>query len=136
MLDMHLSVCLLCMTSVLESLRLTLFRSLSSLNMYKMQCIGNTLTSIVKNCNRCSRHLLFSMLLDAKSNLTVSSSSFTMVNLDILDICCLFIMEDIAQDTTFQIKGSWRFLNIIHLYISKKMVSCLRVCLRFYLGKD
>ena len=29
-------------------------------------------------------------------------------------------MEDIVQDTTIQIKGSWRFLNSVHLYINKK----------------
>ena len=32
----------------------------------------------------------------------------------------LLIVEDIVQDTTVQIKGSWRFLNSVHLYINKK----------------
>ena len=32
----------------------------------------------------------------------------------------LLIVEDIVQDTTIQIKGSWGFLNSVHLYINKK----------------
>ena len=29
-------------------------------------------------------------------------------------------MEDVVQDITIQIKGSWKFLNYIHLYKNKK----------------
>ena len=37
-----------------------------------------------------------------------------------LVLFCLLIVEDIGQDITAQIKGSWRFLNSVHLYINKK----------------
>ena len=33
---------------------------------------------------------------------------------------CLYIVEDMAQDTTTQIKGSWMFLNNTHQYPNKK----------------
>ena len=39
-----------------------LFRSLSSFNMRKLQCIQNTLGRIVKNCNRYSRATLLKKL--------------------------------------------------------------------------
>ena len=29
----------------------------------------------------------------------------------------LFIVYDMVQDTTVQIKGSWRFLNVTHVYV-------------------
>ena len=35
-------------------------------------------------------------------------------------LICLFIVEDMAQDKTTQIKGSWRFLNTTHEYTNKK----------------
>ena len=37
-----------------------------------------------------------------------------------LVLFCLLILEDIVQDTTVQIKGSWIFLNSSHLHINKK----------------
>ena len=35
-------------------------------------------------------------------------------------LICLSIVEGMAQDTTAQIRGSWRFLNFTHLYTNKK----------------
>ena len=32
---------------------------------------------------------------------------------------CLLSVEDMTQDITVQIKGSWRFLNITHMCINK-----------------
>ena len=40
-----------------------------------------------------------------------------------LVLFCLYGDEDIVQDTTVQIKVSWRFLNFIHLYINKKTLA-------------
>ena len=48
------------------------------------------------------------------------TSFFTVVIPVTLVLFCLLAVEDIVQDTTTQIKGSWRFLNFIHLYINKK----------------
>ena len=59
------------------------------------------------NCVRCICHFMF-------------ASFFTVVILIILVLLCLLIVEDIVQDTTFQLKGSWMLLNSIHLYIYKK----------------
>ena len=88
----------------------SLFRSLSSLNMRKLQCIQNTLARIVTNCNKYTRA---SPILKRLHWLPVESR-------------CIFktttlVAEDIVQDTTIQIKGSWRFLNSVHLYINPKI---------------
>ena len=42
-------------------------------------------------------------------------SFFTVVTHTISALICLFVVEDMAQDTTAQMKGSWRFLNTTHL---------------------
>ena len=35
-------------------------------------------------------------------------------------LICLFVVEDMTQDTTAHMKGSWRFPNTTHLYTNKK----------------
>ena len=47
-------------------------------------------------------------------------SFFTAVTQTISALICLFIAKGRAQDTTAQIRGSWRFLNSTHLYTNKK----------------
>ena len=54
---------------------------------------------------------------------------FTVGITTILVFFCLFIVEDMAQDTTVQIKGSWRFLNSTHLYINPKNISATALLL-------
>ena len=86
----------------------SLFRSLSSLNMRKLQCIQNTLARIVTNCNKYTRaspilkrlHWLpveicciFKLPLDF-------TSFFTMVIPVTLVLFCLLDVEDIVQDTS------------------------------------
>ena len=43
-----------------------------------------------------------------------------MVTQTISALICLFIMDGMAEDTTSQIRGSWRYLNSTHLYTNKK----------------
>ena len=97
----------------------SLFRSLSSLNMRKLQCIQNTLARIVTNCNKYTRA---SPILKRLHWLPVESRCiFKTATLVTLVLFCPLVAEDIVQDTTIQIKGSWRFLNSVHLYINPKI---------------
>ena len=43
-----------------------------------------------------------------------------MVTQAISVLICLLVVEHIAQDTTTQIKGSWRFRNTTHQYTNPK----------------
>ena len=92
----------------------SLFRSLSSFHMRKLQCIQNTFGRIVTYCNRCSRA---SPILKKLHWLPVEFrcifkqplwfiSFFTAVTQTISALICLFVVEGMAQDTTAQIKGS------------------------------
>ena len=104
----------------------SLFRSLSSFNMHKLQCIQNTLARIV-----CNKYTLASPILKQLHWLPVESccifKTATLVykflysgHSSYFILFCLLVLEDIIQDTTIQIKGSWRFFNSAHLYINKK----------------
>ena len=91
-------------------------RSLSSFNMRKLQCSQNTLGMIVTNCNRYSGA---TPILKKQSNFGVFSklplwfiSFFTMFTQVISALFCLFVVEGMAQDTTAQIKASWRFPSV------------------------
>ena len=46
---------------------------------------------------------------------------FTVVIQTISALICLFVTEGMAQDTTAQIRGSWRFRNSTHLYTNQKI---------------
>ena len=107
----------------------SLFRSLSSLNMHKLQCIQNTLARIVTNCNKYTRA---SPMLKQPHWLPVELRSFfktaTLVQKFLHSgnpsyFCSLCHCEDIIQDTMVLIKGSWRFLNSVHLYIYKNSLA-------------
>ena len=50
---------------------------------------------------------------------------FTVVTQAISALIFLFIVEDMAQDTTAQIKGSWWFLNTTHQYTNPKHTSVI-----------
>ena len=107
----------------------SVFRSSSSLNMRKLQCIQNTLARIVTNCNKYTQaspilkrlHWLPVEFRCIFKTATLVTSFFTMVIPVTLVLFCLLIVEDIVQDITIQIKGSWRFLNSVHLYINQKI---------------
>ena len=98
----------------------SLFRSLSSFHMRKLQCIQNTLRRIVTNCNRYSwaspilkkLHWLPVEFRCIFKTATLVYSFFTVVTQTILALICLFVVEGMAQDTTAQIRGSWRFLSL------------------------
>ena len=98
----------------------SLFRSLSSFNMCKLQCIQNTLAiGLSQMMTNTHRHLLFSndsktATLDYNFLSNGPTSYFQLV------LFCLLLVEDIVQYTTVRIKGSWRFLNSVHLYINPK----------------
>ena len=53
------------------------------------------------------------------------TSFFTVVTQAISALICLFVGEDMAQDTIAQIKGSWRFLNTTHQYTNPKNTSVI-----------
>ena len=73
-------------------------------------------------------HLLFSNgSIGSQLNFTALSepsikftSFFTVVIQVTLLLFWLFFMKDIVQNTTVQIKSSWRFLSSVHLYINLK----------------
>ena len=46
-------------------------------------------------------------------------SMFTVIIPTIFLRLCPSVVEDVAQDTTVQIKGFWKFLKSTHLYINK-----------------
>ena len=104
--------------AVLESSRLdyynSLFRSLSSFNMRKLQCIQNTLGRIVTHCNRYSHATpILKNSIGCQLNFGVFSklplwfiSFFRVVTQAISVVICLLVVEDMVQDTTTQIKGS------------------------------
>ena len=96
----------------------SLFRSLSSFHIRKLQCIQNTLGRTVTNCDRYSRA---SPILKKLYWLPVEFRFFTVVTPTISALICLFVVESMAQDATPpQIRGSWRFLNSTLLYTNKK----------------
>ena len=87
----------------------SLFRSLSSFHMHKLQCTQNTLGRIVTNCNRYSRAspiLQNIHWLPVKFRCIFKTNFFTVVSQTISVLICLFVAEGMAQDTTFQIRGS------------------------------
>ena len=87
----------------------SLFRSLSSFNMRKLQCMQNTLGRIVTKKD--THRLLTKNSIGVFSKLPLLFTSFfTVVTQAISALICLFIVEDMEQDTTIQIIGSWRFL--------------------------
>ena len=106
----------------------SLFRCLSSFYMHKLQCIQNTLDWIVTNCNRYSRAILILKKLcwlpiefgcifkTATLVYKFLHSGHPSYFSPYLSINCGLM----AQDTTAQIKGTWRFLNTIHQYTNKK----------------
>ena len=65
-------------------------------------------------------------------------SFFTVVIQAILVLFCQFVVEDMAQDITVQIKGSRKFLNTTHLYTDKKNTSVTVLVLRLTVcrGRD
>ena len=93
--------------------------------MRKLQCFQNTLTRIVTNCNKYTRaspilKRLHWLPLEFCCIFSKKKSFFTVVIPVTLVLFCLLVVEDIVQDTTIQIKSSFRFLNSVHLYIYKK----------------
>ena len=103
----------------------SLFRSLSSFNMHTLQCIQNKKLQIPIATHEL---LLFSKTcVGYHLNLGVFSkvplwfiSFLAVVTQAISALICLFTMEDMAQDTNTQIRGSWRFLNYPSVHKSKK----------------
>ena len=68
-----------------------------------------------KNCIGCQSNF------SAFSKLPLwSISFFILVTQTISVLICLFIVEEMAQDTTAQIRDSWRLLNTTHLYTNQK----------------
>ena len=106
----------------------SLFRGLSSFNMRKLQCIQNTLSRTVTNCNRYSFSQTTPLVCQLISlhfqnfhfGLYVSSQWLSKL---FQPSFCLFIVEDMAQDIAVQIKDYWRFLNTTHLYANPKTIS-------------
>ena len=101
----------------------SLFRSLSSLKMRKLQCIQNTLARMATNCNKytwASTILNIFHWLPGESSVSSKlllkfTGFFTVVIPVTFVLFCLLFVEDIVQDTTIQIKDSWRFLYSIYL---------------------
>ena len=53
--------------------------------------------------------------------ITLAPSFFFRVVIPVaLDLFCSLIVENIVQDTTIQVKGSWRLLNYVNWYIKKE----------------
>ena len=67
--------------------------------------------------------MLISLLLNT-SAIFAKTCKFTSIFKEVISVILvlffLLVVEDIVQDTTLQIKGYWRFLNSIHLYIIEK----------------
>ena len=109
----------------------SLLRSLSSFNMRKLLCIQNTPGMIVTNCNRYSwatpilkkLHWLPVEFRCVFKTATLVYKFLHSGHQVISALICLFIMEDMAQDSTIQIKGSWRILNTTHQYQNPKNTS-------------
>ena len=114
----------------------THFQAICLCQKTRLKCMLNTNYSVFKTCLvRLSQtaidthwHLLFSNnSIGWQGNFTVFSklplwfiSFFTVVIQDISVLFCLFFVKDMAQDIAILIKGSWRFLNIKHLYTNPK----------------
>ena len=105
----------------------SLFRNLSTFNMHKLQCTQNTLRRIVRNCNRYSgaSHILKKLhWLPVEFRCIFKTATLVYKFLHsghtTSALICLFVAEGMAQDTTAQIRGSWRFLNFTHLYTNRK----------------
>ena len=106
----------------------SLFRSLSSFNIRKCSVFKTHLVGLSQTAIDTYGHLQFlnnsigcQLSFAVFLNLPVwFISFFTLVISAVSVLFFLFIVEDMAQDITVQIKGSWRFLNTIHLYMNKK----------------
>ena len=105
-----------------------LFRSLSNFNMSKLQCIKNTLSVLVTNCNK---YIWAYPILKQLDWLPVEFHCiFKMTTLVLHSRHSSYfgsfrpsIVEDISQDITIQIKGSKRSLNSTYLHINKEYSS-------------
>ena len=100
----------------------SLFRSISSFNMRKLQSIQKTLAIDTHGLVLFSKNSI-----GCQSNFGVfsklplwSTRFFIVVTQTISALVCLFVVGDMAQDTTAQIRRSWRFLNTTHLYTKYK----------------
>ena len=103
----------------------SIFRSLSSFNMRKLQCIQNTLARIVTNCNKYTRASPILKQLPVEFRCIFKTATLVYKFLH-NGYCSYFgplclLVEDIVQDITIQIEGFWRFLNSVHLYINQKI---------------
>ena len=104
----------------------SLFRSLPTFNMHKLYCIQNTLGRIVTNCNTYSQatpilQKLHWLTVEFRCIFKIATLVCKFLHTQAISaLICLFIVEDMAQDTTTQIKGSWRFLNTTHQYTNPK----------------
>ena len=110
----------------------SLFRSLSSLNMCNLQCIQNTLAWIVTNYNKYTRaspilKRLHWLPVEFHCNFKTATLVYKFLHSGhpsyfgpLLSTRCG--RYRLVQDTTVQIKGSWRFLNSVHLYINPKNI--------------
>ena len=97
------------------------------INLFKVSF--GMVVSYVTNCNKYTRaspilKRLHWLPVESRcifKTATLVKSFFTVVIPVTLVLFCPLIAEDIVQDTTIQIKGSWRFLNSVHLYINPKI---------------
>ena len=114
-----------------------LSRSLSSFNMHKLQCIQNTFSKTVTNGNRCLRAFailkqLHSLPVEFRCIFKTATLVYMFLHSDhhsYFSPLCLFIVEEMAQDITFQINGSWRFFNSTHQYTNPKNTSATALLL-------
>ena len=77
-----------------------------------------------KHCFQCLKNIQFVKNHSIGTHLNHSTSSkLILYSLQVITVTlvlfCILIVEDIVQDIIVQIKGAWRFLNSIHLYINK-----------------
>ena len=111
------------MANALVSIRLdycnSLFRSLYTFNMGKLLCIQNTHARIVTNCNRYTQTSILKQLHYLPVEFYCIFKTATLVykflhsgHPSYLALICLLFVEDMTHNTTIQIKGSWRYLNI------------------------
>ena len=107
----------------------SLFRSLSSLNMRKLQCIQNTLARIVTNCNKYTRaspilKRLHWLPVESRCIFKTATLVYKFLHSGHPSYFGPLLPTRCGRYSTrynIQIKGSWRFLNSVHLYINPKI---------------
>ena len=92
-------------------------------------CINVVISNLVVLGSNLLRALCSEVFIVLPFTLGGFISFFTVVNQTISALICLFVVEGMAQDTTAQIRSSWRFLNSTHLYTNKKKTTLVTVLL-------